>query len=90
MPGGELTAVRSPDQKEFTVATPQEFVKKFGGKKVITRVCFCMFFFSVCVCVCVCVCVYVYVCVSHISVYLSKITSGIYCTSNLPTKVRGT
>lgn len=35
---GEQAGVRSPDQKEFTVATPHEFVKKFGGKKVITRI----------------------------------------------------
>ncbi|MPC07509.1 Acetyl-CoA carboxylase [Portunus trituberculatus] len=38
MPGGEQVALRSPDSKEFTVATPQEFVKKFGGKKIITRI----------------------------------------------------
>ncbi|XP_069956208.1 acetyl-CoA carboxylase isoform X2 [Cherax quadricarinatus] len=34
----EQINVRPPDQKEFTVATPQEFVRKFGGKKVITRI----------------------------------------------------
>lgn len=34
----EMVSGRSADQKEFTVATPQEFVRKFGGIKVITRV----------------------------------------------------
>ncbi|XP_042208168.1 acetyl-CoA carboxylase-like [Homarus americanus] len=34
----EQINVRSPDQIEFIVATPQEFVRKFGGKKVITRI----------------------------------------------------
>ncbi|KAK7068522.1 hypothetical protein SK128_027163 [Halocaridina rubra] len=34
----EQKNVRPPDQKEFTVATPQEFVRKFGGNKVITRI----------------------------------------------------
>lgn len=36
--GMEQVSVRSPDQKEFTVATPQEFVRKFGGNKVVTRI----------------------------------------------------
>lgn len=34
----EIGSGRSSDQKEFTVATPQEFVRRFGGNKVITRV----------------------------------------------------
>ncbi|KAK3859492.1 hypothetical protein Pcinc_034403 [Petrolisthes cinctipes] len=34
----ELVNGRPADQKEFTVATPQEFVRKFGGNKVITRI----------------------------------------------------
>ncbi|XP_045594879.2 acetyl-CoA carboxylase isoform X3 [Procambarus clarkii] len=38
MAGISQIGARSPDQKEFTVATPQEFVRKFGGKKVITRI----------------------------------------------------
>lgn len=38
MAGVEEAIGRPPDQKEFNVATPQEFVKKFGGNKVITRV----------------------------------------------------
>ncbi|XP_076067982.1 acetyl-CoA carboxylase isoform X2 [Oratosquilla oratoria] len=31
-------SAKSPDQKDFSVATPQEFVHKFSGKKVITRI----------------------------------------------------
>lgn len=38
MAGVEEAIGRPPDQKEFNVATPQEFVKKFGGNKVITRI----------------------------------------------------
>lgn len=29
--------------KDFTVATPEEFVKKFGGDRVINKVCFTYF-----------------------------------------------
>ncbi|XP_068249206.1 acetyl-CoA carboxylase isoform X1 [Palaemon carinicauda] len=34
----EQRYIRPPDHKEFSFSTPQEFVKKFGGKKVITRI----------------------------------------------------
>lgn len=32
-------------EKDFTVATPEEFVRRFGGNKVINKVCIFFFFF---------------------------------------------
>lgn len=32
-------------EKDFTVATPEEFVKRFNGTKVINKVCLQIYFF---------------------------------------------
>jgi hypothetical protein len=34
-------------EKDFTVATPEEFVKKFGGNKVINKVCSNKFIYNI-------------------------------------------
>ena len=39
------TLTRSPEQKEFSVATIQEFVKRIGGKRTISRVTIIVIFY---------------------------------------------
>lgn len=38
---GTMLRDRAPEGRDITVATPEEFVKKFGGSFVIDRVSFC-------------------------------------------------
>lgn len=34
----KMSGILRADSREFSVATPQEFVKKIGGKRIIRRV----------------------------------------------------